>query len=248
MTRTRSFPALRAAAYAAGIVLVAGSSSVASPSDRPEPQPRSAIAIDAGVRIATRLNTPRRFHGPITSPDAVRAMMAKPGMSNDIEAVFQAAGIPHLAPEAVQVLRDATALRDVTVAVGTRLEWMAQRTRGKPEILRNVQWGGKTAFAAYEFMLDDGARGYTFVLPTACANLSLASVGPSPKAAAAEAARAEAARGAEDARRAEEARLAEERRAAELKAADARRAEEARAAEARKAEEARLAADNARRA
>lgn len=246
--KRRQFVGLRMFLRASGLALL--SAVVVAPVPAVADQaPRSAIAVESGVRIATRLNTPRRFYGPVTNLEAVRAMMARPGMAGDVEAVFQAAGLPHLAPDAVRTLRDATALRSVTMAVGTRMEWMAQRVKGKPDLMRNVQWGGKAAFEAYEFVLDDGARGYTFVLPTACANLALAAVGPSPKAAAAEAARAADARRAE-AERAEAARRAEEeRRAAELKAAEARRAEEAaRAEEARRAEAARFAAEEARRA
>ncbi len=248
MTRACTI-ANRALAFAAAALLLAtASSSLASPAG-PDDQGRASVAVEPGVHVATRLNTPRRFHGPIPTLDAVRAMIARPGMATDIETVFQAAGLPHLAGEAVALLRAGTGLREVTVAPGTRLEWMAQRRRGRPELLRTVQWGGKTAFAAYEFLLDDGARGYTFVLPTACANLSLARVGPSPKAAAADAARAEDARRAADAaREAALTRADDERRAAEAKAADARRADEARAAEAKAAGEARRAADEAKRA
>lgn len=219
----------------------------AAQTNEPAEQPRGAIAVESGVRIATRLNTPSRFYGPVRTVESLRAMMARPGMARDVEAVFEAAGLPHLAADAVRVLSDASGLRDVTVAVGTRLEWMALRHKGKPNLLRNVQWGGKKAFAAFEFSLDDGARGYTFVVPTDCANLSLTGTGPSPKAAAAEAARAEEARRADEARVAA-ARAEEARRADEIKAAEMRRAEEARAAEARKADEARRAEEDARRA
>ncbi len=246
MTSRPSFVGLPAFLRATGLALLSAVM-VAPLAAADDQSPRRAIAVESGVRIVTRLNTPRRFHGAVTSLEAVRAMMAGPGMPADIEAVFQAAGLPHLAPEAVRSLTDTAGLRSVTVAVGTRMEWMAQRITGKPDLLRNVQWGGRAAFEAWEFTLDDGARGYTFVLPTACGNLALAAVGASPRAAAAEATRAADARRAE-ADRADAARRAdEERRAAELRAAEARRADEARA-EAARAEEARRAADAARRA
>lgn len=241
MSRT-TFPIV-ACAWTAVFLVAAGGPAVAQ--QAPQLQTRSGITVESGVRIATRLDTPRRFYGPVPTSDALRAMMARSGMASDIQAVFEAAGLGHLGAEAVQTLTAATGLRNVTVPVGTRLEWMALRERGKPDIIRDLRWGGNAAFEAYEFSLDDGNRGYTFVVPTACANLSLMTVGPSPKAA--EAARLAELKRAEDAKRAAEmdaARKAEEARKAEA----ARKAEEARRAEeARKAEEARVA-DEARRA
>lgn len=117
-------------------------------------------------------------------------------MARDVEQVFQSAGLGHLAADAVRLLTTASAreLREISVPVGRQLEWMTQRVKGTPEIMRVVEWRGSAAFAAFEFALDDGMRGYTFIVPRACANLSLASVGPSP--------RAEAPRAADETRRA----------------------------------------------
>jgi hypothetical protein len=233
--------ALRILSFA--VLLTAMTAAVPAGAD----QPTRAVAVAAATRVATRLDTPSRFYGPVTTYEAVRAMMARPGMASDLQVVFAEAGIPHLAAEAVRTLTEAVALRDVTVAVGTRLEWMALRTKGTPRIIRSVQWGGRRAFAAYEFEIDDGARGYSFVLPTACANLSLVRVGPSAKAEAA--ARAAEAKRSDDARRAEDARRADaERLAAERAAADAKRADDARDAAARRVEADRLAEESARRA
>ncbi len=125
MTSRPSVVGLPAFLRATGLALLSASM-VAPPAAADAQSPRRAIAVEGGVRIVTRLNTPRRFHGAVTSLEAVRAMMARPGMPADIEAVFQAAGLAHLAREAVRSLTDTAGLRSVTVAVGTRMEWMAR--------------------------------------------------------------------------------------------------------------------------
>jgi hypothetical protein len=240
---TRVLQSGRRIVCAIGLVAVAAWPAAAQDAGE---QRASVVVGGSAVHVATRLNTPFRFYGPLPTAETVRAMAGRPGMSLDLEAVFQEAGIAYLTPQAMQVLSSASPadLRVVSVPVGRRFEWMAQRRGGRPGLLRQVEWRGDASFQAYEFLLDDGVRGYTFILPQACGNLSLAATGPSPRAAAAEARRAEEARVAEDARRADEARRAAEAKAAE----EARRADDARrAAEAKAAEEARLA-DEARRA
>lgn len=213
---------------------------------------RTSIGVHgAAAHVATRLNTASRFYGPLPTADAVRTMASRPDVVRDLEAVFAEAGIPYLAAQAVQVLRSAqpSDLRLVSVPVGRRFEWMAQRRSGRPGLLRDVEWRGAASFDAYEFMLDDGMHGYTFIVPQACGNLALVTTGASPRAAAVEARRADERRAAEAARRAADT----ERAAADAAAEAARRAEEARRAAAIAAEEARRAdearkADDARRA
>jgi hypothetical protein len=195
-------------------------------------RPRAAKVDAEGYRTATRLGGPRRFSRPLRDLAAVKRMAANARMQKDFSAVMDKAGLTHLTAEMLGILQagDPAVMKDTTFPVGGTIDWMALRNGGRPDIITKVRWGGRAPFPAWEFFIDDGTKGYTFVLPKACANLSISSVGKSPKAEAEAARKAEEARKADEARRAEEARLAEERRRAE----EARKAEEARQAELRR--------------
>jgi hypothetical protein len=181
----------------------------------------AAQKVDDGYRTSLRLGGARSITRPIRDLAALKKIAGTPRMQKDYAAVLDQAGLSSLAPEVVQILRagDAAVLKETNFAIGSTMEWMALRNKGKPDIIRNLRWGGQKPFPAWEFFIDDGNKGYTFVLPKACGNLLLAKTGPSPKA--------EAAAAAESARRAEEGRRAEEARRVEA----ARKAEESRKAE-----------------
>ena len=67
-------------------------------------------------------------------------------------------------------------VREVTVAPGTALAWMALRRVGtRPQLLRPARWDGARPFAAFEFVIDDLKETYTFVIPQSCGNLTLVS-------------------------------------------------------------------------
>jgi hypothetical protein len=96
--------------------------------------------------------------------------------------------------------------------------WMAFRRGGtKPDIVRNLRWGGKKPFSGFMFVIDDMVQTYTFIVPKPCANLTLVSSEPSREKAKLDAAKAEkdrieAERIAKEKAAAEAARLEAERR------------------------------------
>jgi hypothetical protein len=124
------------------------------------------------------------------------------------------AGIPEVADALIAAISRGTSTRvggscssappgdaifDCQEPVGSTYEWMAYRpiVRGRPVPGRKerVRWAGRRPFAAFLVRVTAGDKLYTFIVPKACANVALVSVGTSPAAAAAaQAAREQAAR------------------------------------------------------
>jgi nucleoid-associated protein YgaU len=207
------------------------------------------------VHSVRRLGGTSRFTPAVRNIKAMQTAFARPRTQRDLTTVLNTAGLSHIEADVKKAIADG-AVREVTMAPGTNLQWMALRRGGtRADILRLVRWDGPKPFPAFEFVIDDMKETYTFVIPQDCGNISLVSREPSREAARREAeaaaARAEEARKAEEARRAEEARKAEEaRRAAEAAAAAdaARKADEARRAAEAAAAAAAAAAEAARQA
>jgi hypothetical protein len=154
-----------------------------------------------------------------------------------------------LVPTIVDILTKASPdqLKEVDFAVGDTMVWMAFRRGGtKPDIVRNLKWGGKKPFTGFMFVIDDLVQTYTFIVPKACANLSLVSSEPSREKARLDAEKA-------DKDRIERERLDKERAAAEAARLEAERRERERvekerlekeAADKAAAEKARIEAEN----
>ena len=143
-------------------------------------------------------------------------------MHKGVEQLLDVADLGSLKGQVLDILAagDPAVMKDEPFEIGKTMVWMGLRNNGKPDILRNIRWGGKMPFPAWSFDIDDGQTLYHFVLPKPCGNLALASSERSPKAIAAEAAKkVDDTRLAEEARKAEEARRAEEARKAEAEAA-----------------------------
>jgi hypothetical protein len=220
-----------------------------------------------GVRHMTRLGGSTRFTAPVRSVDALRRTFSRMNIQNDVGTVLTEAGIPQLRAEVLRNLTEGT-VTQVTIAPGTRIEWMALR-RGGPRILRTLQWDGARPFRAFQFEIDDRVNTYTFIVPEDCGNVAVLRQEPSriaarerEEAARAEAARAAAAKAAADKAAADKAaadkaaadkaaadkaaadKAAADKAAADKAAADRAAAEKAAADAARQAEADRLAAEN----
>ena len=64
-------------------------------------------------------------------------------IQNDVGTVLTEAGIAQLRAEVLRNLTEGT-VTQMTIAPGTRIEWMALRRSG-PRIIRNLQWDGRAA-------------------------------------------------------------------------------------------------------
>jgi hypothetical protein len=201
--------------------------------------------VQDNYKTLTRLGGPNRFGQPFKNVAAVQKWVATKRAQQGLTAVMENAGLPSLTSTVIDVLTKASPdqLKETEFQPGGTMIWMAFRRGGtRPDIIRNVKWGGKKPFPGWTFIIDDLNQTYTFLLPKPCANLSLVSSEPSrekarldAEKAAAEKAAAEKA--AAEKAAAERARLEAERRERERQEAE-RLAKE-------KAEAERLAAERA---
>src|SRR5215831_3318187 len=159
---------------------------------------------------ARRLGGPTSFYRPpLTDAASLKRMAERAGMPDDIRMVMRDAGIPEAADPFIAAISRGSATRiagncstapagdavvDCQEPVGATYEWMAYRPviRGKrtPARKERVRWAGQRPFAAFLVRVEAGDKLYTFIVPKACGNVSLVSVGTSPAAAAAAAAQA----------------------------------------------------------
>ena len=144
---------------------------------------------------ARRLGGSTSFYKPpVVTVASLKRMMAQPRIVADIRNVLEQAGLSSTADAVVATLTGASSAvkgapcANATPADGTLVEcdfetggtllWMAYRPKGQkgPGLLKGLRWAGEKPFRAYLFRVTQDDRIYTFVLPMACANLSLASV------------------------------------------------------------------------
>jgi hypothetical protein len=136
------------------------------------------------VRSLRRLGTASRFTPAVRDVAALRTTFGRPATQRDLAAVLQLAGLSHLEREVQQAIASG-AVREVTIAPGNTLLWMAFKRGGRtPAVLNQVRWDGPKPFPAFEFVVEDGKESFTFVIPQDCGNVSLASRAPIRTAAA----------------------------------------------------------------
>jgi hypothetical protein len=197
---------------------------------------------------ATRLGGATRFTTAMKDVAALQKAFAQPRLQADMRKVFAEAGIESVTDLFLKAIADGS-VTEASVPVGSTMEWMASRSASnrRPHLLRNVTWNGKQPFDAFQVVIDDMNRTYTFWIPKVCGNVAVGLNEPSREKArldaeAAERARQEAAAkaaaaAAEKARqdaiakqKAEQQRI-EAEKAAAAAAAAARAAAEKKAAE-----------------
>jgi len=199
----------------------------------------NAAQAQDNYKTATVLGGASRFDQPLKDAKSVQKWIATKRAQAGLTAVMEKAGLATLTPTVIEILTkaDPAQLKDTDFQPGSTMVWMAFRRAGKPDVVRNIKWGGKKSFAGFTFIIDDLNQTYTFILPKPCANLALVSSEPSREAArlAAEKAardKAEADRLAADRAAAERARLEAERRERERLEAERLAKEKAAAAKA----------------
>jgi hypothetical protein len=172
-------------------------------------------------KTLTRLGGGTRFDAPLKNAATVQKWVVKKRSQKAITEIMDKAGLAPLTPTVIDILTkaDPAQLKETEFQPGDTMVWMAFRRGGnKPDIVRNVKWGGKKPFAGFMFIIDDMVQTYTFILPKPCANLSLVSSEPSREKARLDAEAAEKAR-------LEKERLDKEKAAAEAAKLEAERRE-----------------------
>lgn len=227
-------------AFAALVIGMLAASTAWAQAAKPAAGPESHNAV--------RLGGPTRFGPAMRNVAALQKTFAQPRMQADLRKAFAQAGIESVTDQFLKAIADGN-LKEVSVPVGARMQWMASRSprTRQPHVLYNVTWAGKKPFDAWEIVIDDLNRTYTFWIPKVCANIAVSTSEPSREKARLDAIAAEQARqeqerrdreaAAEKARqealakqRAEQERLEKERAAAAAAAAEKARLEQERLA------------------
>ena len=173
-------------------------------------------------KTLTVLGGGNRFDQPLKDAKGVQKWAATKRAQTGITAVMEKAGLAALSPTVIEILTkaDPAQLKETEFQAGNTMVWMAFRRGGgsKADIVRNIKWGGKKAFAGFTFIIDDLNQTYTFIVPKPCANIALVSSEPSR-----EKARLDAEKAAKDTSAAD--RLAAEKAAAERARLEAERRE-----------------------
>jgi hypothetical protein len=132
-----------------------------------------------GYRTATRLGGSRAFFGPVRDVKALTKMAANKTVQKNISTVMDQQGLTSLTARVLETLA-AGNVQETTFPVGGTMEWMSLKTKGKPDALQKIRWGGKQAFEGFAFSIEDGAKIYNFIVPEACGNLALVNVTDKP--------------------------------------------------------------------
>ncbi len=72
----------------------------------------------------------------------------------------------------------------VTIQPGEAFQWMLYKKKGKPAVVRDLTWAGKSSFQAYRVVVRHNERDHIFIIPLICLNISLKEVTEVPKMAA----------------------------------------------------------------
>lgn len=184
LTSKRATMAVLMGAAMLSVVFPAGAQAQARQPARPAARPTAQAAAQAptaprpqAVVIVRTLNTSRRFSSPVRTLPTLRRMATV--NERDIRQILTMAGLAPIADAVMETLLRGT-LTDSSFAPGGRLEWMALRRLKKPDLTRNVQWGGRQAFQGYRFTVRTATMVYAFIVPKDCGNLSLISATPVP--------------------------------------------------------------------
>ena len=186
---------------AIGLLVLFGVTASASADERTPGAEPAEQAAAAGYKTATRLGGPSAFLGPVRDVAALKRMVSQPRVQRDIRTLLTDVGLGAKADDIIRIMTTGDGVSEVTVPIGQTWEWMALKRNRKPTVVRQVRWGGKAAFGAYQFVIDDMDRTYTFFIPKPCGNLALMTNEPS---------REKARRDAEERARQEKDRLAKE--------------------------------------
>ena len=133
----------------------------------------SPSPVQAQERVIRVLGGSTRFSAPVRSVGALQKMAQ--ANRADFVTVLNDADLQPIRDQVIDIMVNGR-VTETTVAPGTHLEWMALRRDRKPNIVRDVRWGGPKPFQAFQFSVESGNSTYNFVVPFDCGNLSLVSV------------------------------------------------------------------------
>lgn len=96
--------------------------------------------------------------------DDVMKILADSGWDGDPADLFQAVEAGHFSQQ--------------SYPVGSRVEWMGRRIKGKPMAQPYIEWAGPKPFETFELDFVSNCKAHRMIVPNACCNVSLVSSTP----------------------------------------------------------------------
>ncbi len=114
-----------------------------------------------------------RVRGSVPSQDVMKMLVTR--YAADLKYGFEQAGYPDLYEPFLAQL-NAASFTEKSVPVGTVFPWMLFRSKGKIQVVKDVEWAGKAPLDVYSFTVNKDYKNYEFVMPRPCGNVALLSI------------------------------------------------------------------------
>jgi len=137
-----------------------------------------AVSAEAQQHKATRLGNPatRFAKKPPKKGDDIRVLLRSDKMKADVAAVLNEMGYKGNVEDFDRAAASAE-ITEIQIAPGTRLPFMASRTKGRPHALVDLLWAGKKPIDAFAFEMASNCVRYRVVTPKACGNFWVEEIG-----------------------------------------------------------------------
>ena len=114
-----------------------------------------------------------RVKGKVPTQDVMKMLVTK--YATDLKYGFEQAGYPDLYEPFLAQLNAAN-FSEKAVPVGTVFPWMLFRSKGKVQVVKDIEWAGKAPLDVYSFTVNKDYKNYEFVMPRPCGNVALLNV------------------------------------------------------------------------
>ena len=137
-----------------------------------------AVSAEAQQHKATRLGNPatRFAKKPPKKGDDLRVLLRGDKTKAEVAAVLAEMGYKG-SLEDFDRAAAAAEITEIQIAPGTRLPFMASRSKGKAHALVDLLWAGKKPIDAFSFDFESGCVRYRVVTPKACGNFWIEETG-----------------------------------------------------------------------
>jgi len=114
-----------------------------------------------------------RVKGKVPTQDVMKMLVTR--YASDLKYGFEQAGYPDLY-EPFLAQHNAASFSEKSLPVGTIFPWMLFRSKGKVQVIKDVEWAGKAPLDVYSFTVTKDYKNYEFVMPRPCGNVALLNV------------------------------------------------------------------------
>lgn len=141
-----------------------------------------SFSIADAAQTLTKMGASPFFKPPLTSIEDLNKMVY--ASQESLAEGFRKAGYPELY-DAFMAQFPSAEITMVQIQKGDALQWMMYRRNGKGSVrvMKDLVWGGKEPFDAFEFYIELNDKRYQMIVPLICSNVALKDVTDVPKVA-----------------------------------------------------------------